>query len=156
MAQLIRKWVLSCEQCIKESRIRSRIRNKLIRSSRQNPSQHITGPEEAMKIHLVPELLRSGCHQNNVKAMDVFSRYLVTYPTTNQVAKTVARVTINILTKHAYLPTTIISDKGSAFLSHVMKERADVPGITLEHSTTKHGLTIGMPERTHTSLKKAL
>ena len=35
------------------------------------------------------------------------------------------------MTKHAYLPTILISDKGTAFTSHVIKEVAGVLGITL-------------------------
>ena len=78
--------------------------------------------------------------------MDVFSRYLFAYPTSNQDATTVAKVIINIMTKHAYLPTTLISDKCTAFTSHVIKEVAGVLGITLKHATTKHAQTIGLLE----------
>ena len=63
--------------------------------------------------------------------MDVFSRFLFAYPTANQDAKTIAKVLINIMTKHTYLPTTLISDKGTAFMSHVFKEVAGVLGFTL-------------------------
>ena len=67
-----------------------------------------------------------------------------------------ARVIINIMTKHTYLPTTIISDKGSVFMSQVIKEVTEVLGITLQQVTTKHAQTIGLLERTHASLKKTL
>ena len=60
------------------------------------------------------------------------------------------------MTKHAYLPTTIISDKGSAFTSQVIKEVTNALGITLKHATTKHAQTIGMLERTHDALKRTL
>ena len=60
------------------------------------------------------------------------------------------------MTKHAYLPTTLISDKGTAFMSHVIKEVAGVLGITLKHATTKHAQTIGLIERSHASIKQAL
>ena len=89
-------------------------------------------------------------------AMDVFSRYLFAYPTSNQDAKTIARVLINIMTKHAYLPTTLISDKGTAFMSHVIKEVAGVLSITLKHASTKHAQTIGPLGRSHMSMKQAL
>ena len=152
MAQLIREWVMSCEQCIRESRIdRSFTRLPL-----QNPNEHITAPEDAMQIDLVPELPTSGGYENIVTAMDVFSRYLFAYPTANQDAKTIAKVLINIMTKHAYLPTTLISDKRTAFMSHVIKEVAGVLGITLKHATTKQGQTIGLLERSHASIKQAL
>ena len=60
------------------------------------------------------------------------------------------------MTKHAYLPTTLISDKGTAFMSHVIKEVAGVFGIVLSHATTKHGLTIGQLEQSHASTKQTL
>ena len=151
MTQLIREWVLSCEQCLRESRIDPRLTPPL-----QNPNEHITGPEDVMQIDLVPGLPPSGGYENIVTAMDVFSRFLLAYPTSNQDAKTVAQVLINIMTKHAYLPTTLISDKGTAFTSHVIKEVASVLGITLKHATTKHAQTIGLLERSHASIKQAL
>ena len=89
-----------------------------------------------MEIDLVPRLPPSGGNENIVTAIDVFSRYLFAYPTSNQDAKTVAQVLINIMTKHAYLPTTLISDKGTAFTSNVIKEVAGVLGITLKNATT--------------------
>ena len=56
-----------------------------------------------MQIDLVPEIPPSGGYENIVTAMDVFSRYSIAYLTSNQEAKTVAIVLINIMTKHAYL-----------------------------------------------------
>ena len=97
-----------------------------------------------MQIDLVPGLPPSGGYENIVTAMDVFSRYLFAYPTSKQDATTVAKVLINIMTKHAYLPTMLISDKNTAFTSHVIKEVAVVLGITIKHATTKHGQTIGL------------
>ena len=133
---------MSSEQCIRESRIdRSRIRFPL-----QNANEHITAPEDAMQIELVPELPPSGGYENIVTATDVFFRCLFAYPTSNQDSKTIAKVLINIMTKHAYLPTTLISDKGAAFMSHVVKELAGVLGINLKHATTKHAQTLGLLE----------
>ena len=60
------------------------------------------------------------------------------------------------MTKHADLPTTVISDKVTAFLSHVIKEVAGVLGITLKHANTKRAQTIGLLEQSHASIKQAL
>ena len=109
-----------------------------------------------MQFDLVPGLPPSGGYEKIVTAMDVFSRYLFAYPTSSQDAKTIAKVIIIFMTKHAYLPTTLISDKGTAFTSHVFKEVAGVLGITLKHATTKHALTIGLLERSHASIKQSL
>ena len=88
---------MSCGQCIKESRID----RSFTRPPVQNPNAHITAPEDAMQIDLVPELPPYGGYENIVTAMDVFSRCLFAYPTSNEDAKTIANVLINIMTKHA-------------------------------------------------------
>ena len=77
MAQLIREWMMSCEQCLRETRIIPR----LTRLPLQNPNEYITAPENAMQIDLVPGLPPSGGYENTVTAMDVFFRYLFAYPT---------------------------------------------------------------------------
>ena len=68
----------------------------------------------------------------------------------------VAKVTIDIMTKHSYLPSTLITDKGSAFTSTIVTEVAKILGITLKSGTTKHPQTIGKLQRTHASLKSNL
>ena len=140
MAQLIREWVMSCEHCIRESRIH----RSLTRPPLPNPNEHITAPEDAIQIDLVPELPPSGGYENIVTAMDVFSRLIFAYPTSNQDAKTIAKVLINNMTKHAYLPTTLISDKCTAFMSQVIEEVAGVLGFTPKYAITKHAQTIGL------------
>ena len=134
----------------------SRIDRNLTRPPLQKPNEHITAPEDAMQIDLVPELPPSGGYENIVTAMNVSSRCLFAYTTSNQDAKTIAKVLKNIMTKHAYLPTTLISYKCTAFMSKVIKEVAGVLGITLKHATTKHAQTIGILEPSHTSIKQAL
>ena len=109
-----------------------------------------------MQVDLVPGLPPFGGYENIVRAMSVFSRYLFAYATSNQDAKTIAEVIINIMTKHAYLPNTLISGKGIAFMSHVIKEVAGVLGITLKHATTKHAQAIELLERSHASIKQSL
>ena len=155
MARISGEWVMSCEQCLKESRINP----QFTRPPLQSPHEYITVPEEpedAVQIDLMPGLPPSGGYENIVTAVDVFSRYLFAYPTSNQDAKTVAKVLNIIMTKRAYLPTTLISDKGTVFTSHVIKEVACVLGITLKHATKKHAQAIGLLERSHASIKKSL
>ena len=152
LAQLIREWVMSFEQCLRISRTNP----GLTRPPLQIPNQNITAPEDAMQIDLVTGLSPSVGFENIVTAMDVFSRYLFEYPKSYQDAKAFAEVINNIMTKHAYLPTTLTSDKGTAFMSHVVKEVAGFLGITIQHATTKHAQTIGLLKRSHASVKQAL
>ena len=60
------------------------------------------------------------------------------------------------MTRHAYLPTLLITDKGSVFVSQVIHEVAEILGITLKHATTKHAQTIGVLERAHATIKTSL
>ena len=82
-AQLIQQRVMSCEQCIRESRVDDR----LTRPALQNLSEHITAPEDAMQIYLVRELPPCGGYEDILTAMNVFSRYIFAYPTSNQMLK---------------------------------------------------------------------
>ena len=143
---------MSCKQCIRESRID----HSFACAPLKNPNEHNTAPEDALQPDLVTDLPPSGGYENIVTALDVFSRYLFAYPTSNQDGRRASKVSFNIMTKHACLPTTLISDKGTAFMSHVIKEVAGVLGITLKHATTKHAQTIGLLERSHMSIKQTL
>ena len=71
-------------------------------------------------------------------------------------ARTVGRCIIDVMTRHAFLPTRIISDKGSQFRAEVIQEITKVLDIEIHHATTKHAQTIGILERTHASLKTSL
>ena len=151
MAQLKREWVISCQQGLRKLRINPR----LTRPPLQNPNEYITALEDAMQIDFVPGLPPSGGYENIVTAVEEFSRFLSAYSTSSQDAITIAKVIINIMAKHAYLPRTLISDKGKAFMSHVNEEVAGVLGITPNHATTKHAQTTGLLERFHASMKQS-
>ena len=111
MAELVRKWIMSREQRIRESRGG----NKLTSPALRNPRQHITGPNYSMPIDLYPELPPSDGYENIVIAMDVFYWDISAQPTTNQDAKTIAGININNIIKHAYLPSTVFFWQGIGF-----------------------------------------
>ena len=79
MAQLVSEWIMSCEQCIRESPID----RSLTRRPLQNPNEHITSPEDAMKVDLMLQLPPSDGYENFVTTMDVFSRYWFPNPISN-------------------------------------------------------------------------
>ena len=109
-----------------------------------------------MQIDLLSEQPPSGGCGNIMTAMDMLSRYLFAYPTSSQDAKTSAKNIITFTNKHAYQPATPNSDKGSAFVSQVIKEVAGLLSNTLRDATTKEAQTIGMLERSQASVKPAL
>ena len=62
-----------------------------------------------------------------------------------------AKVLNDIMTKHAYIPTTLITDKGTAFTFTNIVENKRILGITLKCATTKHPQTTWKLDRTHAS-----
>ena len=114
------------------------------------------GLEDALKMDIVPFDDPSGGYNAVITAMDVFSRYLYAYSVTRIDTRTVTRVLTDIITRQCYLPTTIITDKGSQFISEAMQQTTAALGIQLKHATTKHAQAIGILERTHASLKESL
>ena len=57
------------------------------------------------------------------------------------------------MTRHTYLPITLITDKGTTFTSCLVDEIAKILGIQIKYTTTKHSQTIARLKRTHASLK---
>ena len=152
LAKKIKQWEMPCEDCIKYKRINnSQIRPKMI-----NNTEHVLGPEDILEIDKLPNLPNSAGYQNIVTMIDVFSRYLFAYPTQNATAKSIGRCIVDVMTRHAYLPTLILSDKGSQFRSEVVAEITQILEIQINHASTKHAQTIGILERTHASIKTAL
>ena len=149
VAKIVKKCIQGCEICIKDKRIA----NASITPELLNLPEWELGPEDALQIDLLPNLPPSGGYENIITALDNFSRYLFAYPVTDASAISTAKVLIDIMTRHTYPPTTLITDKGTAFTSRVVAEVAKILGITLQCATTKHPQTIGKLERTHASLK---
>ena len=152
MAKHVKKWVEGCETCAGDKRVP----NNTITPELLNLPEWDLGPEDAMQIDLLPNLPTSGGYQTVITAIDVFSRYLFAYPLIEATATNVAKVIIDIMTKHSCLPITLITDKGSAFTSTIIAEITQILGITLKCATTKHPQTIGKLKRTHASLKTNL
>ena len=154
IAKHVKRWVEGCETCDKDKRVP----NNAITPELPILPERDFGPEDVMQIDLLPNIPTSGGYQTMMTAIDVFSRYLYLFahPLIEATAANVAKVLIDIMTKHSNLPTTLITDKGSAFNSTIVAEITQILGITLKCPTTKHPQTIGVLERTHTSLKTNL
>ena len=152
MAKYIKKWVSNCQVCIQTKRIN----NDLLRTELLNCPEWDLGSEDILQMDILPNLPPSGGYDHIITAIDVFSRYLFAYPVTHITATAVSKVIMDILCKHTYLPTTIITDLGTQFNAQITHEIAAVLGIELKHATMKHAQTIGLLERTHASVKTHL
>ena len=144
--------VRDCEICIQNKRTNNtRITPELIHIPERD-----LGQEDLKHIDLLPDIPPSGCYENIITTIDVFSRSAFAYPVSNPTAVNTAKVAIDITTRHAYLPTLIITDKRSVFVPQVMHEVAETLGTNLKHATTKQAQTIGILERAHATMKTSL
>ena len=134
MAKHVKKWVERCQQCARDKRDP----NATITPELPNLPERDFGPEDAMQIDLLQNLPPSEGYENVLTSIDVFFRYLFAYPLTDASAVNVAKVLLDIMTNHAYLRTTVITDKGTAFISTNFAEITQILGITLKYATTKH------------------
>ena len=121
-----------------------------------NNTEHVLGPEDILEIDILPNLPNSAGYQNIVTMIDVFSRYLFAYPTQDATAKTIGRCIVDVMTRHAYLPMLILTDKGSQFRSEIVAKITRILEIQISHASTKHAQTMGILEKTHASIKTAL
>ena len=113
LAAKIAKHINQCMKCMRTKRTD----NRLLSPPMIDTSKLALGPEDALQMDIVPFDEPSNGFTAIVTAMDIFSRYLFTYCVTRIDAWTIARVLVDIMTQHAYLPTTIITDKGTQFMS---------------------------------------
>ena len=111
------------------------------------------GPDDLMRNDFLPELPPSGGYENIITARDLFLRYAFVYAVSKPTAVNTAKIITDIMTRHAYLPTLIITDKRSVFVSQVIHEVAELLGLDLKHATTKHAQTIEALERAHATIK---
>ena len=112
IATYVGNWVRDCEKCIQDICINNtRITPEFIHTPEWD-----LGPEDLMQMDLLKELTPSVWYENIITAIDVFSRYAFAHTVSNPTAVNTAKVKIDNMTRHAYLPTLILTDKGSVFV----------------------------------------
>ena len=152
IATYVRNWVRDCKICIQDKRIN----NSIITPELIHVPEGDLGPNDLMQSDLLSKLLPSTGYENIITTIDVLLRYAFAYPVSNPTAANTAKVKIGILTRQANLPTPILIDKGSAFVSQVIQEVAERLGTYLKHATTKHAQTIVVLERANPTIKTSL
>ena len=113
-------------------------------------------PGDTMMIDLVGKMKPSAGFKYILTGIDVFTKYLFSVALPRADAETVARALVSILMRHSYLPETIVTDKGTTFVSKLMHELTNLLEIKLKHASLKHPQTLGLLERTHGPLKRYL
>ena len=152
LAQRVQEFIDNCQMCIRTKPVpRSKITPPL-----QQIYDPCNGPEDILEIDLVGELPSSNGYTHVLTACDYFTKYLFAIPIRRPDTQSVVSALMQIFTQHAYIPRHLLTDKGSAFTSQVLRDIMTQSGIKIDHATIKHAQTIGMIERNHQKLKNVL
>ena len=114
------------------------------------------GPEDLLEIGLVGPLPTSNRYTYILTAVDKISKLMFATPLRRFDAQSVVKGVMLIFTRHAYVATTIMTDKGTAFTAEAVKWTMESAGNSLKHATVKHAQTIDMIEHTHQKLETLL
>ena len=89
----------------------------------------------------------------NVLVMtDHFTKFAMAVPTTNQTARTTARVFFDSFVVHYGFPSRIHSDQGRNFESRIIKELCTIAGVKKTRTTPYHPMGNGCTERFNRTL----
>ena len=84
--------------------------------------------------------------------MDYLAKWPEVFPTPEQTTLTIAKLLVEqVISRHG-VPVELLSDRGSAFLSHLMKEVCQLLGIHRVNTTAYHPQTDGLVERFNRTL----
>ena len=152
LAEKTQKTLESCENCMRsKSTIESKIRPPL-----QKIYDPCNCPTDLMEVDIVGPLPASNGFTHILTAIHVFSRYLFAVPLRKPDTPSVVNALLSVFSKHAYVSTHILTDKGSVFTAELFQQLTKTIGIEISHATIKHAQTIGIVEGSHAKPKKIL
>jgi transposase InsO family protein len=139
----IQKMVKSCPRCIR-------------RKSPAGVSSLVkiesTHPMELICLDYLTLETSKGGFEHILVITDHFSRYAQAFPTTNETARTTARVLFEKFIVHYGFPSRIHSDQGPCFESQIIKELCQLAGIAKSRTTPYHPMGNGQCERFNQTL----
>jgi transposase InsO family protein len=147
METFIRDKVAVCDRCI---------RRKAIPQSASLVNITTSAPMEMICSDYLSLERSKGGFENVLVITDHFTRYAQAYPTTNQTAKTTARVLFEKFVVHYGFPERIHSDRGANFMSNLISELCHLGGVNQSRTTPYHAMGNGMVERFNQTLLKML
>ena len=109
------QWSKECQSCVRVKRIDNSDTHEFI-----SLPDWAFGREDVMHIDLLPGLPATGAtggYEKIITVLDVFSGY--EYLLYNATAVDTAKLVNELMNRQAYLPTFVITDKGSVFQSNV-------------------------------------
>ncbi|MBW0579687.1 hypothetical protein O181_119402 [Austropuccinia psidii MF-1] len=151
MNQFIKHYVSSCQQCSRNKNSHHKKFGLL------KPLPIPNGPLICLSRAFITQLLLSNSFDSILVIVDRFSKMAVSIPTMSSIASLdLAHLFINyIFSKHG-LPSSIVSDRGSLFVSSLWTNLCQQLKIQRDLSTSYHPETDGQTERANQKLEQYL
>ncbi|MBW0587392.1 hypothetical protein O181_127107, partial [Austropuccinia psidii MF-1] len=151
MTQFIKDYVSSCQQCSRNKNINHK------KSELLKPLQIPNGPWIFLSMDFITQLPLSNSFDAILVIVDRFSKMAVFMPTMSSITSLdLAHLFIkNIFSKHG-LPSSIVSDGGSLFVSSLWTNLCQQLKISRDLSTAYHPETDGQTERVNQIIEKYL
>ncbi|MBW0535590.1 hypothetical protein O181_075305 [Austropuccinia psidii MF-1] len=151
MTQFIKYYVSSCQQCSRNKNIYHKNFGLL------KPLPIPNGPWICLSIDFITQLPLSNSFDSILVIVHRFSKMAVSIPTTSSITSLdLAHLFIkNIFSKHG-LPSRIVSDRSSLFVSSFWTNRCQKLKISRDLSTSYHPETDGKTERVNQILEQYL
>ena len=127
LADKVQSFINSCQICIRSKRIAK----DHLRPPRQKIYDPRNGPRDLLEFSLVGQLLPSNGYTYILIVVDLFSKYILAILLGRPDAQSVVKGLMTIITRHAYVPKTILTDKGTAFFAEVVNSTMEQAGISI-------------------------
>ena len=116
----------------------------------------VCGPFDRVGIDVIKFPRSTEGNQYAVVFMDYLTKWPEVFAVPNQTAATIAKLLVEEIVSRHGVPTEILSDRGKAFLSSLMKEIVKLLGIHQVNTTAYHPQTDGLVERFNRTLTAML
>ena len=116
----------------------------------------VTGPFDRVGVDVVQFAKSQNGNTYAVVFVDYLTKWPEVFPTPDQSALTIAKLLVeHIISRHG-VPRELLSDRGAAFLSRLLKEVCVLMGIKKANTTAYHPQTDGLVERFNQTLTDML
>ena len=116
----------------------------------------VAGPFDRVGVDVVQFPKSRAGKQYTVVFVDYLTKWPEVFATKDQTALTIARLFVEHIVSRHGVPSQLLSDRGPAFLSHLMAEVCHLLGVKKVNTTAYHPQTDGLVERFNRTLTAML
>ena len=148
MRRDVANWCRACETCASRQ-VGRPIRPPLVPSP-------VAGAFDRVGVDVIQFVHSNSGNQYAVVFIDYLTKWVEVFPTKDQTALTIAQLLVTeVISRHG-VPRELLSDRGAAFLSSLLKEVCQIMGLRKVNKTAYHPQGDGLVERFNRTLTQML